>query len=1244
MALTGLFLLTAVNLATPMLVGMVFNNVFPDRDWSLLCWILGGLLACFLLRNLFFYQSKFTAVRVGENLCFNLRKRLFERIQQLRLSYTRTQSPGQITSKVMNDSMQIQQFIADVLPKTLQAGLLFLGIMIITYSINWQLALASTFILPVHLCVFRFFGRRIKRASRESQEHIDFATGSIIETLLGVEVVKGFTGEERGNRAFKEAMEDSRASHLNSYRYVVLQKVCADLLVGVGMLALIGLGAYQVIGRPPETAMGAGDFIAFFWYIRLLYPTVIDLMSSGAKLSKVGASVDRVFELLDVDEDATEGEGVPMPEMQGHLSFEQVGFSFDGDSNTLEGISFEVKKGQVCAITGHSGAGKSTLVSLVPLLLRPTSGSIVIDGVNTRDISTRDLRRNIGVVFQECFLFHASILENLRYAKERASGKEILQICQLTGADEFIQRLPNGYHTIVGDGGLALSRGQKQLITITRAVIKDPKILILDEATASLHNELEEAVIPTILKLMQGRTTLMITHSPKLLKHADMEIELKQGRLTTQRSLSSIASKGKSLLPAWLLMLGLTLSALFAAPTPTSGQNGNSSVLDIATQRMRLSYTDPKRCLEVLQIYGINTGIKGSAIKKEQLPVVVAIPSTALHNTIPDADKSFPLTDADPLNELLIFYDSANPSQLSRVARLIREEIDIPARQIMIEAMVLEISEVGLDRLGVEWTLAEPYGNLDLQLGDVVPDMNDVKDQLVGVGTNVFGEFDVQIRALMADGEAEVLSRPSVLTLDNRMAYINVSRKIPIAETKFQGNNNVSTVSFRNETVGIQLAVRPRINEEGQEVSMQVNATVSAVVPNEDVEVRGASSTDSEELGPVLAKAPTISVREVRTYARIANNTPFIIGGLIAKDDLLTKRSVPILGDIPYLGRLFGSEESVQLKREVIIVITPYVLPEEVNNQTQALDKIVGRFLPKGEDTFDSFGNELFRDAYRIRDEDVFELNFLIENEHLKKLQAKAELAVDQDYALRLQYPFSSFANGRVPGENILVYRQMYEVIKRINMDERVDASRSLIFEPKPEAGEGFEVSFLEKLLLERARQHAGPQRAKKIKSLDDVWEYFEDKALTITYRDYGKSEDLSLALDSPVPAIEIVDVPGRAAYEQLFWELNQPDAEGRLRNSIILHDEGDMRRLKRAIVLRDTVTLNAVDRTLTLENFSVGRFLLLPTRDLTKVDLVDGEVARLFFLTERYYDALRQALLDASTALDSKLKTMGIQ
>ncbi|MFP4166632.1 MAG: ABC transporter transmembrane domain-containing protein [Opitutales bacterium] len=1261
LALVSLVLLTCVNLATPLLVGKVFDRVFPERDWFLLFVILGSLFVLFLLRNLFFYQSKYTAVHVGENVCFNLRRSLFERLQQLSLSYTRSQSPSKISNKVMNDSMQIQQFIQDVLPKTLQAGLLCMGILVVIYFLNWQLALASTFILPLHLVVFQYFGQRIKSASRKSQENVDMATGSIMEALLGVEVVKGFTGEERGNRKFRAAMEQSRENRLTSYRYIVLQKVCADLLVGVGMLALIGIGAYQVIGRPPESAMRAGDFIAFFWFIRLLYPTVLDLMSSGAKFSKVGASVERAFELLEVNENNLEGGRIPMPRMRGAIEFKNVNFSFDGKQPILRNICFEVEAGEVCAITGPSGAGKSTLVSMVPLLLCPDSGMVLVDEIDNREIKTRDLRRGIGVVFQECFLFNTSILENIRYARGQASAKEIREICRKTGADEFIRELPDGYQTILGENGVTLSRGEKQLITITRAMLKNPRVLILDEATASLDARREAQIIPMILELMHGRTTLMITHNPKLLQHADSEIRVENGRVVSHRKLKDkkeepptvsgeIGTKHgesalRTLLLAALCLFGalapVVQPGLNAAPEKEEASAGDAApseekvpLYELNSKRIRLSHTSAERCLKMLDIYGINTGSPGNRIERGKLPLVIKVPPTDFHNTIAGMKENFPMTDSDPMNELVVFYDPDHSEQLRIVMRLIEEDIDIAARQIMIEAMILEISETGLDELGVEWSLANPGSNFNrLQIGELgegVDSLDDV-DSPLRLGTpEVFGEFDVTLKALMSKGKAEVLSRPSVLTLNNRMATINVSEKIPIAETKFQGNNNISTVNFRNEEVGIQLAVRPRANLEGGEVSMQINANVSSRVPNEDVEVR-------DNQNRVVAKSPTISVREVRTYARIANNTPFIIGGLIARDDLSERRTVPLLGDIPFLGRFFGSERLNHLKREVIIVIIPYVLPADGESNAQNEEGMVGRFLPKGEDKFDSFDNELFRDAYRIRDEDVFDLDFLLRNERLNELRAKAEQAVEQDYDLRNRYPFNAFANDRVPGEEILVYRQMYEVIKRIGLDEKVDPSRTIVFEQKEDDTESFDVTFVDKLLKSTA-ETLSPE-GKEIRDMEDIWEAFEKKAVAITYYDTDAEGDLGNVLESPVPNIRVVDVPDRETYKNLFWELNQPTEEGRSRNTVLLHDEDDLQRLKRAIVLRNTVGLNAVKRTLTLENFSVGRFLLLPTRKSDKIDLVDAEVARLFFLTERYYDALRKRLRDASEALQKELE-----
>lgn len=1252
----ALVLLTGVNMATPILVGAVFSRVFPERNWPLLWMILGGLAVLFLIRNFLFYQSKCTAMKVGEEVCFNLRTQLFERLQQKSLTYTRTQSPGKLSSKVMNDSLQIQQFIQDVLPKFIQAALLFTGLFIMIYVLNWQLALASTFILPLHVLTYRYFGGRIKQTSRRSREHIDFAAGNIVEALVGVEVVKGFRGEERESRAFQEAIASSRRSQLESLRYVVLQKVCADILVGAGMLALIGFGAYQVIGRPESVAMKAGEFIAFFWYIRLLYPTVIDLMSSGGKLSGVHASVDRAFELL--GEKPSRGAGKKKgvrPNIKGHIEFRNVSFCFETAGKTeavpagndvLKNISFSVDAGSVCAITGPSGAGKTTMVSMLPLLIVPERGTIKIDGNDIREIDLAHLRESIGVVFQECFLFNTTIMENLRYARPDAPPRQIIDVCKQTGADNFIQQLPQGYNSVVGENGITLSRGQKQMITLTRAVIKNPEILILDEATASLDPSLEAYVIPTIMELMKGRTTLMITHNPKLLEHADCELILEHGQVSSFKDFrkSDEPAKKKPVVAG-------TLSVLFAALLSVAALLPSVSEAAMTTRRVRLSHVSPERCIKMLQLYGVSIGQAGKPVNEKNLPTVVELPSTAAHDILPKMGSGFKPTDSDPIGDLVVFYDPAKPEQLSRVLDVVRRDIDLPARQIMLEAMVMEISESALNRLGVEWTLMNPVnikelglqvnnltdvvgvqGNTvftdDILLGNVVANAGGINDQLALGAGGVFGYFDVELRALVREGEAEIISRPSVLTLDNRMAFINVSDQVPIAKTKYHGNQNVSTVDFSDKEVGIQLAIRPRINEDGEEVSLQVNALVSAVVPGEDVVVRTGG-------GEEIARSPTISVREVKTYARIANNTPFIIGGLIAKDDNTIRDRVPLLGAIPLLGRLFGSETVDQMKREVIIVITPFVLPEPKGMQDDQL--LVGRNLPQDEDKFDSIGNRLFRDAYRIREEDVYDLDFLTTNEELRRLQTAADRVAEGNIELASSYPYNQFVNGRIPGERMLVFRQIYSVIRRIGLDDEVSEDHLIFFKATPDRSTGFDVMFLDKFLEKEAsrvweEKHPDERRPK------DIWEALGDQAIALIYTNRRKESDAGEIMFEQVPEIRTVDCPTREEFDRLLWELNQPDEKGRERGAILLHNERDLQRIKQAVVLREAIDLNGTGETMTLANFSTGRLLLLPDRDEEKIDLIGGKIARLFLITDRYYDLLREELKKDMAALREEL------
>ncbi len=661
--------------------------------------------------------------------------------------------------------------------------------------------------------------------------------------------------------------------------------------------------------------------------------------------------------------------------------------------------------------------------------------------------------------------------------------------------------------------------------------------------------------------------------------------------------------------------------ALSTCGTAFAQKTADDDPIEMVSRRLRLSYVDPTRCTQLLKLYGITIGSVTAAVDPKKLPVVVALPETKFHEIVPASSGTFPRTETDPLSELMVFYDSSEPSQFGRIVRVVREQIDIPARKIMIEAMVLEISSTALKELGVQWDLTGNAGDgnfvgrhlgkapLPLTIGkirEIVPSAKNVP-QLDFSVTNAFREFNFRLQALVKEGTAEVLSRPSVLTLDNRMAYINVSEKIPIATTKF-AKDFISAVDFRDVTAGIELAVRPRINEDGSEVSMQINASVSARVPGENNEVK-------DKDGNLLATAPTLSIREVKTYARIANDTPFIIGGLIAKDSAETVHSVPILGKIPILGALFRSKSKTGLKREVIIVITPSVLPEE---------NLVNKSMPKDEDLFDSFDHRLFRDAYRIRDEDTFDLRYLTENRGLLKLQAIADRIVTDDVRLAEAYPYNRFADRAVPGEDALVRRQIYEVLKHREAAEKLDARKLIFFRKDEDLGTGFRVRFLSEHLEEVAPFVLSNKKT--------------GKAFALRYQFRRDSASASELLEEPVPEMAIVDCPDKATWRRLLWELNQPGPKGEVRRVIILRNRDDLERLKFAVLMKKTIELNTEKNILQLKSFTRGRLLRMPTVREDDVELIDFEVAACFFHSEQYYAALQSALRRDYAAFNTAL------
>ena len=666
-----------------------------------------------------------------------------------------------------------------------------------------------------------------------------------------------------------------------------------------------------------------------------------------------------------------------------------------------------------------------------------------------------------------------------------------------------------------------------------------------------------------------------------------------------------------------------TLLLTFLKPSLV-GQNTQSEPtqeIEMLSERIRLSYVDPARCAQLLNFYGINIGDPKSPIDLKKLPVVVAIPETSFHETIPDHEKVFPQTETDPINELMLFFDAAFPEKAGRVRRIILEQIDLPARKIMIEAMVLEISSQALDQLGVEWDFNS--GGNGISDGNFIQDKLDGENDSLVLGkiayppvgsaqldatfTNVFREFNIRLQALVEDGSAQVLSRPSILTLDNRMAYINVSEKIPIANTKFI-KDYVSAVDFRDVVAGIQLAVRPRINKDGTEVSLQINAAVSARVPGKDEKVLGKDSV-------VLATAPTLSIREVKTYARIANDTPFIVGGLIANDSEQTIKKVPLLGDIPLLGALFRSKSETGQKREVIIVITPSVLPE---------DSPVHAGMPKDDDLFDQFGHRLFRDAYRIRAEDTFDLRYLTENKGLQQLQGAVDRVVTDHPQLSKEYPYENFAYNAVPGEGALVRRQIYEVLKRQKASEVLDVEKLIFFEKGETNGAGIKVRFLAEYLREVA-----PFVLEKKQS---------GKAFGLCYRMRRNSLEINQLLDEPVPEIKIVDCPDNQAWRSLLLESNRRYPGVAPKQVIFLRNLNDLNRLKNAILMKKIISLNAADYILKLKNFTRGRLLRMPTVREEDIELIDADVATCYYHSELYYSVLEESLQSDYSALKQVL------
>jgi len=544
--------ISLLSLAMPWAVKDLVDQVVVGQDLNQLNLIALALTGIFVLRAGFGFAQTYLIAWTGERVVANLRRQIYEHLLSLSLGFFSGQRVGEIVSRLSNDVQVIQSAVTSNLVVLLQQVATFVGAIVIVAIMNWRLMLLMAVAIPGMVLLTRLMGRQIRRVARRVQDTLGEASAVVEETVGGIRIVKSFAREDYEMARYGQKVDDLFESSMRRARYFATLGPLISLLMYGSLVLVLWFGGREVLnGR-----LTPGELIAF-----LLYATMLSgpLASFGGLYGQVQAALgatERVFELLDVATEIAEApDARPLPTVAGRVVFDDVSFEYDPRQPILRHVTLEAGPGQVVALVGPSGVGKTTLANLIPRFFDPSIGRISIDGHDLRQVTLRSLRGQIGIVPQETVLFSDTVAANIRYGKLDASQSEIEAAARAANAHDFIlNELPDGYDTHVGERGIKLSGGQRQRIAIARAVLKDPRILILDEATSSLDTESERLIQEALERLMHppdegtgGRTTFVIAHRLSTIVHADCIAVLSDGQVVERGTHDELLAREDSL-------------------------------------------------------------------------------------------------------------------------------------------------------------------------------------------------------------------------------------------------------------------------------------------------------------------------------------------------------------------------------------------------------------------------------------------------------------------------------------------------------------------------------------------------------------------------------------------------------------------------------------------------------------------------------------------------------------------------
>jgi ABC-type multidrug transport system fused ATPase/permease subunit len=533
LSVVSLLTATATALAPPYLAKYALDDAVNGHGGSRLFAVVAIFVGAGLANWGMTYVETYLTGWVGERILADLRVRLFEHLQRLSLGFYERNRAGVIISRLTNDVEAIDQLVTDGVTSLVQNTLTLLGTAIILFILDWRLALATCAVIPLMGVATALFRTRSARAYAAVRERLGLVTATLAEDISGMRIVQAFTREQPAFENFRKVALHYRDANMQTIVLNGIYFPIVDLLSTVALAVVLAYGGHLYFGG----SLTLGTLFAFMLYVQNFFDPVQQLSQLYNTFLSATAALDKIMGVLDEEPEVLDRPAArELAQIEGHVAFEGVRFTYGRGDEVLHGIDLDVPAGTTVALVGHTGAGKSTIAKLLARFYEPTHGRITIDGVDLNDVSQASLRRQLGVVPQEGFLFAGTVAENIAFGRPDATADEIVRAANTVGAHDFILRLEDGYETQLGERGSRLSLGQRQLVAFARALLADPRILILDEATSSVDIGTEQRIEQALRVLLAERTAFIIAHRLSTIRDADLIVVLEHGRVIEQGS------------------------------------------------------------------------------------------------------------------------------------------------------------------------------------------------------------------------------------------------------------------------------------------------------------------------------------------------------------------------------------------------------------------------------------------------------------------------------------------------------------------------------------------------------------------------------------------------------------------------------------------------------------------------------------------------------------------------------------